>query len=138
MFHPTFILKRKQESKRKKNIAADVLGDAKMPAQQQFFGGMAANQTTFDGQAIRNQVAYAFKNRSMMMNPYQQGGMIGCINGMGAIGGMQPMYGGMMGGMNWAPAFETGYDNNNESSKKKRHKAIKKSVKHRFITRRIE
>ena len=34
----------------------------------------------------------------------------------------------MMGGMNWAPAFETGYDNNNESSKKKRHKTIKKSV----------
>ena len=57
---------------------------------QQFFGGMA-NQITFNGQAIRNQVGYAFKNRSMavpMANQYQQGMMGGCMGQMGAMGGM--------------------------------------------------
>ena len=65
-----------------------------MPPTQQFFGGMAANQTTFDGQAIRNQVSYAFKNRSMavpMANQYQQGMMGGCMGPMGGMGAIQPM-----------------------------------------------
>ena len=43
-------------------MAAEVLSDT-MPSHQ-YFGGMAANQTTFDGKNFRNQVAYAFKNRS--------------------------------------------------------------------------
>ena len=42
-----------------------------MPSQH-YFGGMAANQTTFDGQQFRNQVAYAFKNRSTYTPPFQQ------------------------------------------------------------------
>ena len=126
-------MNRENESKRKKNIAADVLGDA-MPPAQQFFGGMAANQTTFDGQSFRNQVAYAFKNRGMaqmgnmpMGNQFQQGGMGACMGGMGGLGGMQPMYGGMMAGMNWTPpSFCMDYDDGNSNKKKK--KVIKKTV----------
>ena len=96
-----------------------------MPPTQQFFGGMAANQTTFDGQAIRNQVAYAFKNRSMavpMANQYQQGMMGGCMGQMGGMGMMQPMYGGMMGGMNCGPWSDNNNENNVTSSSKKRKK----------------
>ena len=99
-----------------------------MPPTQQFFGGMAANQTTFDGQAIRNQVAYAFKNRSMavpMANQYQQGMMGGCMGQMGGMGMMQPMYGGMMGGMNCGPWFGMNNDSNDVSSSKKRGRKSK-------------
>ena len=107
-----------------------------MPPTQQFFGGMAANQTTFDGQAVRNQVAYAFKNRSMAVlmvntNQYQQGMMGGCMGQMGQMGqmgGMQPMYGGMMGGMNYGPWFGMNNDNNDVSSSTKKRKKIKTTV----------
>ena len=131
-----FFFHRKNESKRKRNIAADVLGEA-MPPTQQFFGGMAQNQTSFDGQSFRNQVAYAFKNRSMansmqsaMGQQYQHGGMGGCMDGMGgmggvpAMGGMQPMYGGMMGSMNWAPSFCMNYDCDDNKKRKKANKKV--------------
>ena len=102
-----------------------------MPPTQQFFGGMAANQTTFDGQAIRNQVAYAFKNRSMavpMANQYQQGMMGGCMGQMGGMGAMQPMYGGMMGGMNYGPWSDMNNDNNDFTSYAKKRKKTKNTV----------
>ena len=107
-------------------MAAEVLSDA-MPTHQ-YFGGMAANQTTFDGQQFRNQVAYAFKNRSSY-NPQMQGMSPQFQPPMMMGGYMCPpqMYGGMgqMGGMNWGAAniCEVNDDNANkktEASKKKR------------------
>ena len=132
---------RKNESNRKKSIAAEVLGGAINP-QQQFTGGMTANQTSFDGSQIRNQVAYAFKNRSIvtsvppqfqqqnaMMGMQQQNAMMG-MQQQNAMMGMQPMmYGGTgiqpmmqgmpMQGMNWGAA---NFCMNVSNSEGRRHK----------------
>ena len=100
-----------------------------MPSQH-YFGGMAANQTTFDGQQFRNQVAYAFKNCSTYAPPFQQMSpqmptQFQQQMGMGS-GYMYPpqMYGGMaqMGMMNMdASNFYT------DEKKAKKIKAKKKS-----------
>ena len=92
-----------------------------MPSHQ-YFGGIAANQTTFDGQQFRNQVAYAFKNRSsctpqasfqQMPQPFQQ------QMGMAPYMCAPQMYGGMqqMGMMNMGAA---NYQIDDSDSKKKR------------------
>ena len=123
------ILFRKNESNRKKNIAADVLGGACAPSQQ-FTGGMGGMlHTSFDGNAIRNQVAYAFKNRSIVTAmppqiPQQQQNAMGCNMGMQPMmyGGMemQPMMQGMpMQGMNWGAANFCMNESNGEG---RRHK----------------
>ena len=124
----------KNESNRKKNIAAEVLGGAIGP-HQQFAGGMAANQTTFDGSHIRNQIAYAFKNRSIVTSMPQQfqqqnsymgmpqmmyGGM-GCMQGMGNMG-MQGMGNMGMQGMNWGANNYFMDDNDEDVRKPKRKK----------------
>ena len=97
-----------------------------------YFGGMAANQTTFDGQQFRNQVAYAFKNRSTYTPPIQQmpqmspqfQQQMGQQMGMGG-GYMYPpqMYGGMeqMGMMNMGAA--------NFYTDEKKEKTIKENKK---------
>ena len=139
-----FCFYRKNESNRKRNIAAEVLGGAVAP-HQQFAGGMAANQTSFDGSQIRNQVAYAFKNRSIVTAMPQQfqhqnsmgacmgmpqmmyGGM-GCMQGMGNMG-MQGMGNMGMQGMNWG-ATNYCMDDGEEHVKKpkKKKKKINKTV----------
>ena len=110
-------------------MAAEVLSDA-MPSHQ-YFGGMAANQTTFDGQNFRNQVAYAFKNRSTytsqpsfqpMPQQFQQQ--------MAMAPYMCPpeMYGGMtqMGMMNMGAAND--YSDDNQNKKKRKSNESKKPV----------
>ena len=135
---------RKNESNRKKSIAAEVLGGAINP-QQQFTGGMTANQTSFDDSQIRNQVAYAFKNRSIvtsvppqfqqqnaMMGMQQQNAMMG-MQQQNAMMGMQPMmYGGMgcmpgmgmgMQGMNFGATNFSLEDDDGEERKRKKKKS---------------
>ena len=102
-----------------------------MPSHQ-YFGGMAANQTTFDGQQFRNQVAYAFKNRSMftqqpsfqqMPQQFQQ------QMGMAPYMCAPQMYGGMaqMGQMGMVHMGAANFDCDDNENNKKR-KATKKPI----------
>ena len=109
-------------------MEAEVLSDA-MPTHH-YFGGMAANQTTFDGQQFRNQVAYAFKNR-LSYSPQMQSMSPQFQQPMGMGGYMCPpqMYGGMgqMGGMNFGAA--NFYDVDDDSTQNKKMEASKKKRK---------
>ena len=100
-------------------MAAEVLSEA-MPSHQ-YFGGMAANQTTFDGQQFRNQVAYAFKNRSMfqpMPQQFQQQmGMAPYMCAPQMYGGMAQM--GQMGMVNMGAANFDCDDNKNNKKQLK-------------------
>ena len=124
------ILFRKNESNRKKNIAADVLGGACAPSQQ-FTGGMGGMlHTSFDGNAIRNQVAYTFKNRSIVTAmpqqvQQQQQNAMGCNMGMqpmmyGGMGGYMSMKGMPMQGMNWGVTNFCMSESNGEARKPKK------------------
>ena len=121
---------REKERGNKKSLAAEVLSDA-MPSHQ-YFGGMAANQTSFDGQQFHNQVAYAFKNCSsytpqpsfqQMPQPFQQ------QMGMAPYMCGPQMYGGMaqMGMMNMGGAANY-YSDDNDNKKKRKTTEAKKPV----------
>ena len=111
-------------------MAAEVLSEA-MPSHQ-YFGGMAANQTTFDGQQFRNQVAYAFKNRStftqqpsfqpMPQQFQQQMGMPPYMCAPQMYGGIGQM--GQMGMVNMGAANFDCNDNDNNKKRKAPTKPI--------------
>ena len=93
---------------------------------------MTANQTSFDGSQLCDQVIYAFKNRSIVISMPPQ------FQQQNAMMGMQPMmYGGMgcmpgmgmgMQGMNFGATNFSLEDDDGEERKRKKKKSNKVKV----------